>query len=39
MLHARSSRRNLLITVDFREPLSTFQVGIGGGFQIEVSFS
>jgi len=39
MVHARSSRRNLLITVDLREPLTTFQVGIGGGFQIEVSFS
>jgi hypothetical protein len=39
MLHARSSRSNLLITVDLREPLSTFQVATGGGFQIEVSFS
>ena len=39
MLHARSSRRNLLITIDFRKPMSTFQVGIGGSFQIEVSFS
>jgi hypothetical protein len=38
VVRTHGDERDLIVTVAFRHRMSTFQVGVGGGFLIEVSF-